>query len=106
MRRLELAIHEALSASAGQRRAMVVDAINEEFSPQLMIQSYNQVRSALPQQQGCALLRVAAQRLASPYSLRPVWGAFRSACWGRPQECLAGPLCELTCCLVGRVPAS
>ena len=49
MLRLEMAIYEALDASAGRRRAMVVDAINKDFSPQLMVQCYNQVRSVLPQ---------------------------------------------------------
>ena len=42
LRRLELAIHNALEASASQRLAMVVDAINKDFSPELMIQEYNQ----------------------------------------------------------------
>ena len=47
MLRLELAIYEALGASAGERRAKVEDAINKEFSPQVMVQCYNQVRDAL-----------------------------------------------------------
>lgn len=42
LRRLELAIHNALKASASQRLTMVVDAINKDFSPELMIQEYNQ----------------------------------------------------------------
>ncbi|KAK9845225.1 hypothetical protein WJX81_000502 [Elliptochloris bilobata] len=41
--RLELAIYEALEASPSQRRAMVVDAINKDFSPQLMVGCYNQI---------------------------------------------------------------
>lgn len=42
--RLELAMHSALAASTEQRRAMVVDAINKDFSPQLMIGCYDQAR--------------------------------------------------------------
>lgn len=51
MLRLELAIHGALGASADRRRAMVVDAINKDFPPQLMVQCYNQVRGVLLQHQ-------------------------------------------------------
>ena len=66
MLRLELAMYEALDASASQRRAKVVAAINKDFSPQLMVQCYNQVRS-VPEQHGCGLLRAAVQCLAGPH---------------------------------------
>jgi len=36
-RRLELAMHAALEASPGVRRAKVVDAINTDFPPQRMV---------------------------------------------------------------------
>ena len=68
---------------------MVVDAINKDFSPQHMVQCYNQVRSVLLQQQQCALLQLAAQCLASPYLLRPAW-----CCQEMPADCP----CEQTYC--------
>ena len=66
MLRLELVIYEALGASAGRRRAMVVDAINKDFSPQLMVQLYNQVRNVLPQQPGRALSQAAVPCQSKP----------------------------------------
>ena len=73
MLRLELVIHEALGASASRRRAMVVDAINKEFSPQHMVQCYNQVRSVLLNSVLCAAAPCSAVSLPVRAWLRPAW---------------------------------